>query len=122
MPLGDEHEQISFAKLIQQEGLSVRVTEEAVRDHIHRADAPELSVVGQDGRSRPAKPPRNEQLSVLEQQLKRALGTKVDLRQTAKGKGRLTIHFGSNDEFERIRDMICGERVAEEPEEIHEVG
>jgi ParB family transcriptional regulator, chromosome partitioning protein len=122
LPLGEAEEQISFAKRIHQEGLSVRVTEEAVRDHIHRADAPGWSVIGQDGRSRPAKPPRNENLATLEEQLKLALGTKVDLRQTAKGRGRLTIHFKSNDEFERIRALICTEATASEPTESYQAG
>ena len=38
-----------------------------------------------------------------------ALGAKVDLRQTAKGRGRITIHFKSNEEFERIRSILTSE-------------
>ena len=42
----------------------------------------------------------------LEEQLRLALGAKVDLRQTAKGKGKLTIHFGSHQEFDRLRTLL----------------
>jgi ParB family transcriptional regulator, chromosome partitioning protein len=31
-----------------------------------------------------------------------ALGTKVEIRQTRSGRGRLVIHFTDHDEFERI--------------------
>ena len=64
----------------------------------------------------------NEHLATLEEQLKLALGTKIDLRQTAKGRGRLTIHFKTNDEFERIKAILCGETVADGPAEIHGTG
>jgi ParB family chromosome partitioning protein len=50
--------------------------------------------------------PRNENLASLEQELRTALGTKVDLAQTAKGRGRITIHFKSHEEFARVRRML----------------
>ena len=39
----------------------------------------------------------------------RFLGTKVDLKQTAKGRGRITIHFNNPEEFERLRAILSGE-------------
>ena len=50
--------------------------------------------------------PRNEQIASLEQELRTSLGTKVDLSQTAKGRGKITIHFQSHEEFERLRQML----------------
>ena len=47
--------------------------------------------------------PRNEQIASLEQELRTSLGTKVDLSQTAKGRGKITIHFKSHEEFARLR-------------------
>jgi ParB family chromosome partitioning protein len=76
-----------------------------VREHIRQADQPQLSVVGGDGVSRPAASTKSEHLSSMEQQMRLALGTKVDLRQTAKGRGRITIHFKSSEEFERLKEM-----------------
>ena len=106
LPLGDQHDQIQFAKKIRSDSLSVRATEEAVRDHIRRADAEPFSVVGSGGESQSAKRAPAPQLTALEEQLRLALGTKIDLRQTAKGRGRITIHFKNNDEFERLRELL----------------
>jgi ParB family chromosome partitioning protein len=113
LPLGEEHEQIEYARRIHRDGLSVRAVEDEVRHHIRQADEPQLSVVGGDGVSRPAAPARNEHLTTMEHQLRLALGTKVDLRQTAKGRGRITIHFKSHEEFERIRSLLSTDRSTE---------
>jgi ParB family chromosome partitioning protein len=108
LPLGDEQEQIEFAQKIKKEGLSVRATEQGVNDRIHTLDGGDggLRIVDAEGNSRPVARPRNEQVASLEQELRSSLGTKVDLSQTAKGKGKITIHFGSHEEFERLRQML----------------
>ena len=106
LPLGDEQEQIEFAKKIKQNGLSVRATESGVADRIQALDGGDLRIVDAEGNSRPVPRPRNEQLESLQQELRTALGTKVDLSQSAKGKGKLTIHFTSHEEFERIRQLL----------------
>jgi ParB family chromosome partitioning protein len=106
LPLGDEQEQIEFAKRIKKEGMSVRATEQGVHDRIHTLDGDQLRLVDAEGNSRPIERPRNEQIASLEQELRTALGTKVDLSQTAKGKGKITIHFKSHEEFERVRQLL----------------
>jgi ParB family chromosome partitioning protein len=106
LPLGDEQEQISFARRIKNDGLSVRVTEQSVQDRIRSLDGDGLRIVDADGNSRPVARPRNEQIAFLAQELSTALGTKVDLTQTAKGRGRITIHFKSQDEFARLRQVL----------------
>jgi ParB family chromosome partitioning protein len=112
LPLGDEQEQIEFARKIKKEGLSVRATEQGVQDRIHSLDGDQLRIVDADGNSRPVERPRNEQVASLEQELRTALGTKVDLSQTAKGKGKITIHFKSHEEFERIRQLLTATTIA----------
>ena len=112
LPLGDEQEQIEFAKKIKQNGLSVRATESGVADRIQALDGGELRIVDSEGNSRPVPRPRNEQLESLQQELRTALGTKVDLAQSAKGKGKLTIHFSSHEEFERIRQLLTATQAA----------
>ena len=106
LPLGDEQEQIRFAAKIKKEGLSVRATEQGVHDRIHALDGDQLRIVDAEGNSRPVPRPRNEQVASLEQELRTALGTKVDLSQTAKGRGKITIHFKSHEEFERLRQLL----------------
>jgi len=113
LPLGDEQEQVDFCQRIQDEALSVRATEQLVHDTIHRADSEPLAVIGRDGAKAPARRPRTGQLAALEQEMRAALGTRVDLRQGSKGRGRVVVHFASNDEFERLRALLCDPRTAE---------
>jgi ParB family chromosome partitioning protein len=108
LPLGDEHEQKVFAKRIAAESLSVRVTEQLVSDHIKNSDGEPLKVFSGEGTSAPSFVSGNEHLSQLEDQLRLALGTKVELRQSAKGKGKITIHFANGEEFDRIRSVLTG--------------
>ncbi|MEX0613916.1 MAG: ParB/RepB/Spo0J family partition protein, partial [Pirellulales bacterium] len=106
LPLGDEQEQIEFARRIKRDGLSVRATEQSVQDRIHALDGDGLRIVDAEGNSRPVSRPQNEQIGSLEQELRTALGTKVDLSQTAKGRGRITIHFKNHEEFSRLRQLL----------------
>jgi len=111
LSLGEEDEQCQFAKQIKSERLSVRAIERMVQEHIRAADGEPLSVVGEDGSARAAKPPaRGQHLSQLEDQWRLSLGTKVDLKQTAQGRGRITIHFKNHEEFERIQQLLVPER------------
>ena len=102
LPLGDDAEQVKFCKKICTDGLSVRATEESVQAFILAEDGQPLSIPGKKKRRS-----SNQQLTQLEQTFRRTLGTKVDLKQTSQGRGRIVIHFANNDEFERLRDQIC---------------
>ena len=124
LPLGDEQEQIEFAQQIKKDGLSVRATEQAVQDRIHALDGDQLRIVDADGNSRPVPRPRNEQVASLEQELRTSLGTKVDLSQTAKGRGKITIHFKSHEEFARLRQLLTAANIPQQnvgvvPQAIH---
>lgn len=108
LPLGDEREQLAFCKRIQDESLSVRATEELVQGTIHHADREPLSVVGSDAPRAKKTRRSGANAAALEQELRTALGAKVDLKQKAGGRGQVVIHFGSLEEFERIRQHLCG--------------
>ena len=110
--LGDPQKQEAFAKRVVSEGLSVRKTEQAVQDESAAAQESGLRVVGQDGVSRQPGATRSAQIEMLEQQLQTALGTKVELKQSAKGKGKITIHFANADEFERLRTSLTAPGVS----------
>jgi ParB family transcriptional regulator, chromosome partitioning protein len=112
LPLGDAEEQIHFAKRIHRDSMSVRATEQAVSDHITRVDGEPLSIVDADGNSRPSPLQPGQHVRDMEEQLRLALGTKVDIKQTAKGRGRITIHFASHEEFERIRTHLAQTQAA----------
>lgn len=106
LPLGDEQEQIAFCRRIERESLTVRATEDQVREMIRAADLEPLAILGTHGLRARRPRTRSEHLAVLEQELRAALGTKVELRQTSRGRGRMVIHFKNNDEFERLRSHL----------------
>lgn len=108
LPLGDEDEQRAFAKRIAEESLSVRATEQLVSEHIRHSDGEPLKVFAGEGTSPAKTVSAGGHLAQLEDQLRLALGTKVELRQSAKGKGKITIHFANGEEFDRIRDILTG--------------
>jgi ParB family chromosome partitioning protein len=86
----------------------VRAIEALVQETIRAADAEPLAVIGADGTvTRPALP-RNEHLASLEQELRLALGTQVELRTSRSGRGRMIVHFKNHDEFERLHSLLCG--------------
>ena len=110
LPLGETELQIEFAQRIKQEKLSVRATEDAVQEYIHSLDDDLLSLVTSEGQSKPVpRRTRSEHLVSLEQQLRSTLGTKVDLKQGARGRGKVTIHFKNHDEFERLLEVLQSE-------------
>jgi ParB family chromosome partitioning protein len=105
LPLGDEPEQIKFAKRIEKEQLSVRDVEAMVKETVQHADSEPLTLFSPD--AEPVTPPsRDENLASLEQEFRTALGTKVELKQSASGRGRIIIHFTSHEEFDRLRGQL----------------
>lgn len=112
LPLGDEAEQVAFARRIEQEQLSVRVTERLVQEAVCRADAEPLERVAD---AAPAEKParsrrRGAHLAALEQELRTALGTKVEIVQRGRYRGRIVIQFAGHEEFERLRHYLLGPR------------
>lgn len=104
LPLGDESLQIEFCRRIIEEGWNVRKTEQLVAERIAEEDRPQ-------SRSAPMarKRPKSDHLAMLEQKLRMAIGTKVEVRAGARGKGRVIIHFNDHDEFDRILAFLTGE-------------
>jgi len=103
LPLGEESLQNEFCARIQQDGLSVRAVESLVQEKIREEDGP--AVIGTDGGRR--KPARNEHLTSLEQELRVSLGTKVEIRQGSRGRGKIVVHFNGHEEFDRVRQLLC---------------
>lgn len=105
LPLGNSSLQVEFCNTIQREGWSVRETERQVHQKIVAEDGTTDTEAGtskKTSRGRNVSP----QIQALEQQLKRALGTTVEIKASARGKGKITIQFANNDEFIRIRELL----------------
>lgn len=102
LPLGDDAEQIRYADRIQSEGLSVRAIEQMVSAQLAAEDGTTASA------SKPGKKKRTrtDQVASLEQELRAAVGAKVEIKTAGKGRGQITIHFTSYDEFDRLRELI----------------
>lgn len=114
LPLGDDYRQVQFAQRITAEDLSVRDVERLVQEQIALDDGipdddadTSSATTGTATKTKPAKArTRSQQIASLEQDLKRALGTKVEIKSTASGKGKLVLHFASHDEFERLCQQL----------------
>ncbi len=66
-------------------------------------------MVDREGRSSKVSRGNNEQLAALEQQFRAALGLKkVQITSNARGRGKLVIHFRDHEEFDLVREHICG--------------
>lgn len=99
--LGTPDEQKLAAERIIKEGLNVRQTEELVT----RLQQPAVTVAAhtRNGSANPVI--RDVHVTNLENKLRERLGTRVQLRYRA-GKGSLDIRFFSDDELERIVQML----------------
>jgi ParB family chromosome partitioning protein len=106
LPLGDEHEQVAFARRIEAEGLSVRDVERFVADQLGQ-DEPEAEILPGPGSKK--RRTRSDQVASLEQEIRLALGLKVEIKSNARGRGKLVIHFANHDEFERLHGQLTGE-------------
>lgn len=78
---------------VVERGLNVRQTEELVRRRSAGAGVPAR------GRSRRREDP---EVAALESKLRTALSTKVELHRGAKGRGRVVVHFYSDEELEAL--------------------
>ncbi|MCH2401203.1 MAG: hypothetical protein MK364_18955, partial [Pirellulales bacterium] len=58
-------------------------------------------------------PRRNPQLTALEQELRRVLGTRVEIHTARSGRGRIVVHFANHNEFERIQAMFMDQDATE---------
>jgi ParB family chromosome partitioning protein len=89
--------QAALARRVEREGLSVRETEAAVKE----AKAPEAAA-----KRRLRRAGRAGYLDVLEDQLRKALGTKVKIETSGPASGRIVIDFYSDAEFERLLEYF----------------
>ncbi|HUG94334.1 MAG TPA: ParB/RepB/Spo0J family partition protein [Planctomycetaceae bacterium] len=110
LPLG-EADQVTLCRRIETESLSVRATEQIVRELIEsRSESPDAGCDAPD--TIPFEPPQEHapgtghgstaHVVSLQEQLRSLLGLRVEIHVRGKEAGRVVIPFGSNDEFERI--------------------
>lgn len=107
--LESEDEQARLAQRIVENLLSVRATEQLVRD-CKNAPSSDNSVSQSIGDSSPTTESRTSAASIqrqaLEERFRRALGTKVQLRLNSRGAGELKISFFSQEELDQLLDTL----------------
>jgi ParB family transcriptional regulator, chromosome partitioning protein len=98
--LPSAEEQVLASQRVLKHGLTVRQTEDLVAHWLSR------SARAADGKSSgPPLPTRDAHVAALENRLRERLGTKVSLRYR-QGKGALEIRFFSDEELERLLELI----------------
>lgn len=90
----DVDRQNLLAETIVQQDLNVRQTERLISEQVNSI-----------GKKKSKKVHKDANIIDIEEKLKSVLGTKVDLRHRA-NKGKIVIEYYSNDEFERIINII----------------
>ena len=103
LPLEEEADQIAMCQRIETERLSVRQTEDEIRQKLQVADEGDtLPFQSGESKAKSASIPASKHVLELQQQLRELLGAKVEIRLKGKNSGKVIVHFTSNDEFERI--------------------
>lgn len=96
--LGDEEAIQRAAALVIEKSLSVRQTEQLVRQEKNRKS------------SQPVPPPKGRtsspEVRAIEERLQRSLGTKVRLSDRGKGRGKIEIDFFSYEELDRLLEAM----------------
>lgn len=102
LALEDVEHQEQMAQRVVSEGLSVRATEDLVRQAVTRPnEAEERTEPGAD----PGLPRRTSRFSGLERRLEDALATKVQIRGSDR-RGRLVIDYAGREDLERLLDIL----------------
>ena len=94
--LQDEHVQLRIFERIVKQGLNVRQVEKIVRE------------VGQKSESQSSFPRKRGDSVVgsIEERMQQILGTRVRITVQDGGKGEINVEFYSNDDLERLFDLI----------------
>jgi ParB family chromosome partitioning protein len=98
--VSDPQKQLEIYEKILQKSLSVRETEQLVREVNEGSKASKNT-------KKPASVPTSYKKGIKE--FSEYLGTKVDVKVTKKGSGKLSIPFSSEEDFIRLKKLIQGE-------------
>lgn len=99
IPIEDEEIQFSSAMKILDENLTVRDTEKMVKKILSEEAVPKVKKEKEDN---------SFIYRDLEEKMKTAIGTKVSIDRKNNGKGKISIEYYSQDELERITEMLIG--------------
>jgi ParB family transcriptional regulator, chromosome partitioning protein len=99
----DRERQASLAKEIVARGLSVHAAEA----YIKQAQTPKLEGVPEPSGAEPRTPPeKTAHVQGVENELRQKLGMRVEIKVKGKDKGQIVLGFESNDDFERVLEVL----------------
>jgi ParB family chromosome partitioning protein len=96
LAITDRQRQVSLCKEIIARGHSVRATEALVKEHKSEPSSPT---------ARPAHE-KTAHVQSIEDELRQVLATRVEIRVRGKDKGQIVLGFESNDDFERLLEVL----------------
>ena len=99
--------QIKAAKRVKRSGLSVRETEDLVNKLKGKVVLPPKKEI--------SKPP---EILAVEEELNKALGTKVRIKPVSEEKGRIEIEYYSSEQLEGILEKLRGKKPSESPPSV----
>ena len=102
--LADAPKQIALCKEVLLKGLSVKALEQIVKQH--KADAQNEQQVPLAEEAKPEIVEKTVHVQGIEDDLRRKLAVKFEIKVKGKDKGQIIIGFESNDDFERIVDTL----------------
>ncbi len=105
LPIGDEEVQVRTAQKIMEERWSVRATESHVAEMLKAEEDTETGkkIINATRQKRRQISP---QIEAMQQEMRMVFGTKVEIKSSARGRGKITIHFTDPDEFDRLRSIL----------------
>jgi ParB family chromosome partitioning protein len=98
----DRARQVSLCKEIITRGHSVRATEAIIKQEKEQPEAEEEV-------AKPSGPEKTSHVIALEDNLRKKLAVRVEIRLRAKDKGQIVLSFESNDDFERLMEVLRAE-------------
>ncbi|MEA3309330.1 MAG: ParB/RepB/Spo0J family partition protein [Chloroflexota bacterium] len=96
--LKGDAEQTAALQMVLKKGLTVRQTEDLVKQWHTTEESP--------ARAKPASPP---EVRALEERFQESLGTRVRLHANDQGRGRVVIYYYSDEEFNALYQHLTGE-------------
>lgn len=100
--LTDRARQVSLCKEIITRGHSVRATENLIKEE--KGEQPEEAPA-----PKPPNPDKTTHVQSMEDDLRKKLAVRVEIRLKAKDKGQIVLGFESNDDFERLMEVLRGD-------------
>ena len=101
--INDPARQIALSKEIIARGLSVHATEAYLKQFAAEEKARSESAGGGNGHAAPEK---TAHVQGIENELRQKLSLRVEIRVKGKDKGQIVLAFESNDDFERVLDVL----------------